>query len=50
MLRIGACRIDQPQSVEALLKEADHLLYKVKRSGKGHYLICSFSDIADSEQ
>lgn len=47
---IGACRIDQPQSIEVLLKQADHLLYKVKRGGKGRYLICSFSDIADSDQ
>lgn len=45
---IGVCRVDEPQPVELLLKEADRLLYEVKRRGKGGYLICTLPSAANT--
>lgn len=43
---IGVSRYSYPQELEALLKFADQLLYDVKRSGKGRYLIRDFDSRA----
>ena len=40
---IGVSRFSHPHELEALLKFSDQLLYEVKRSGKGRYLIRDFT-------